>query len=77
MTPQDFLVWLQEIATGWLGWKPNEFEFANMSDILVAYEGHLKKLKTIHGSGEEKTKQEITDAQAFAATFGNRGIKRN
>lgn len=74
MTHSQFLDWLWGIAGGWLGWKPNEFEFSSMDDILKAYEAHVEKLKTIYGSGEDKNKkQEIQTAEHFIAAFGNKG----
>lgn len=67
---------MQKIATGWLKWRPNEFEYALIPDIMIAYEGHVDELKTIHGSGEkEKETTEVTTAEEFKAAFGNKGIK--
>lgn len=78
MTPEAFLDWLWKIAGGWLNWRPHEFEYANISDILTAYEGHLDKLQAIHGSGEnkEQEKRKIASADDFLAAFAKKGIKR-
>ena len=75
MTPAAFLEWLWKIAGGWLMWRPHEFEYANIADIMLAYEGHIEKLKLIHGSGEEKNDAKTTpldnvDADSFDKVFG-------
>jgi len=69
---------LQKIATGWLKWKPDEFEYALIPDIMIAYEGHVDELKTIHGTGEEEKSNTtaVNTAEDFIAAFGNKGIKR-
>lgn len=46
-----------------------------MSDILLAYEGHVEKLKAVNGGGEEKNNQ-ISNAQDFLAAFSKHGVKR-
>lgn len=70
---------MQKIATGWLKWKPDEFEYALLPDIVIAYEGHIDELKAIHGSGEKESEnnvKKIDSAQEFLASFGNKGIKK-
>ena len=71
---------MQKIATGWLKWKPDEFEYALLPDILIAYEGHIDELKAIHGSGEKTSEnadvKKIDTAQDFLAFFGNKGVKK-
>ena len=70
---------MQKIATGWLKWKPDEFEYALLPDIVIAYEGHIDELKAIHGSGEKESEnnvKKIDSAQDFLASFGNKGIKK-
>lgn len=69
---------MQKIATGWLKWKPDEFEYFLITDILIAYEGYIDELKAIHGSGEkeeDKTSRTITSPEDFKSAFGNKGIK--
>lgn len=75
MTHSQFLDWLWRIAGGWLGWRPGEFEYSNIADIVSAYEGQIEKLKIIHGSGEEQNKSSATpiekiDADSFDKVFG-------
>lgn len=43
-----------------------------MNDILVAYEGHVEKLKIIHGSGKEENggKATVTSVDDFDRMFG-------
>lgn len=68
---------MQKIATGWLKWKPDEFEYALIPDILIAYDGHVDELKAIHGSNEKKNETtQINSAEEFIAAFGNKGVKR-
>jgi len=46
-------------------------------DILIAYEGHVEELRTIHGSGsKEKETTAVNTAADFKAAFGNKGIKK-
>ncbi len=48
-----------------------------MNDILLAYEGHLDKLKILHGSSEDQDeKPKIEDAETFAKVFGKKGVIR-
>lgn len=42
---------LFKMATGWLGWPPETAWNATMPEILQAFEGHVDKLKAIHGDG--------------------------
>jgi hypothetical protein len=49
----DFYADLYENATGWLGWTPEQAWKATPTEICRAYDGHVAKLKAIHGSGEE------------------------
>jgi len=75
MSHAEFLEWLWKIAGGWLNWRPNEFEFANMADITTAYEGQLEKLEILHGSNKKDKKKPISTAEEFIAAFGNKGKK--
>lgn len=43
---------LFRIATGWLGWSPKQAWDASPAEILAAYQGHLEKLRAIHGGAE-------------------------
>jgi hypothetical protein len=43
---------LYRIATGWLGWTPEQAWCATPSEITEAFSGHIAKLKAIHGSDE-------------------------
>jgi hypothetical protein len=45
---------LFEIATGWLGWTPEQAWQATPAEIIAAHRGLIAKLKAIHGSGEEQ-----------------------
>lgn len=39
-----------KVATGWLGWSPMDAWNATPQEITDAFEGHIAKLKAIHGS---------------------------
>lgn len=66
MTFDELVKWLYKIGTGWLGWNPADTRSAHMQEIILAYEGHIDKLKAIHGSSEKTpskgsaTKKEVT-----------------
>ena len=67
---------MQKIATGWLKWRPDEFEYALMPDVLIAYEGYLDELKVIHGNGEKEDKQQVgKNVQDFVRAFGDKGVR--
>lgn len=44
---------LYQIATGWLGWPPSEAWQATPAEIAQAFEGHIGKLKAIHGAADD------------------------
>lgn len=69
--------WLQKVATGWLKWRPKEFEYALIPDIIMAYEGYMEELKAIHGSSEKKDEdsKEFKTADDFRAAFAHKGFK--
>ncbi|CAJ0861941.1 hypothetical protein AMST5_01443 [freshwater sediment metagenome] len=56
---------LFKVATGWLGWAPEDAWNATPGEIKAAYEGRLDMLKAIFGGGEEKSPAITEDA--FAA----------
>ncbi len=45
---------LFKLATGWLEWTPQATWDATPDEIVLAFEGHLEKLKAIHGAPEEE-----------------------
>lgn len=44
---------LFKIATGWLGWSPEQTWDATPAEILAAYDGHVAMLRAIHGGKDE------------------------
>lgn len=44
---------LYDVATGWLGWTPEQAWNATPTEITRAYAAHIEKLKAIHGSTDE------------------------
>lgn len=49
----DLYADLFKTATGWLGWTPETAWNATLPEILHAYEGHMDKLKAIHGAPDD------------------------
>lgn len=52
---------LFRIATGWLGWTPEQAYSATLAEIIEAKQGLNEKLKAIYGSGEKEDAIDITD----------------
>lgn len=52
---QDLFADLYKIATGWLGWTPAQAWAATLHEITNAFDGHVAKLKAIHGAADETT----------------------
>nr|WP_255606831.1 hypothetical protein [Brucella anthropi] len=57
-TWQEIYIAFYERATGWLRWTPEQAWNATPTEIDRAYQAHIEQLKAIHGSGDEKDKQE-------------------
>jgi hypothetical protein len=64
---------LFKLATGWLGWSPEEAWNATPAEIKAAYAGRLDMLKAIFGAGEGKKTPAQSEA-AFAAFLRARAI---
>ena len=72
MTYEDFLKWLFKVGTGWIGWTASETRAAHMQEIVLAYDGHVEKLKAIHGSSEKKPSEGKKNAAPVkAANYDN------
>ncbi len=54
------------LATGWLGWSPEDAWNATPGEIKAAYEGRLDMLKAIFGGAEDKQTRKQSPAE-FAA----------
>lgn len=52
---------LFKLATGWLGWTPDQTYHATIPEISLALEGHIDLLKATHGAADDDTSN--TDAQ--------------
>lgn len=63
MTHAEFIERLFAIGTGWLQWNRSETWNASISEILIARDALLEKLKAIHGSNRD-------DEQTIDATDG-------
>lgn len=64
---------LFKLATGWLGWSPDQAWNATPGEIKAAYEGRLDLLKSIFGAGE-KEKPKANDEAAFVAFMRARAV---
>lgn len=53
-------------ATGWLGWPPETAWNATIPEILQAFEGHVERLKTIHGGDDNEAETGLSPAQRQA-----------
>jgi len=73
LTFAEFHKQLFQIATGWLGWSPGQAWEATASEILLAYEGHIEKLRAIHGGSAE---EEWTPESAEEARLDRAGLQR-
>lgn len=56
---------LFKLATGWLGWTPEQTYAATIPEISLALEGHIDLLKATNGAADEEDTG-ITDAQRQA-----------
>lgn len=50
----DAYAQLYRFGTGWLQWTPQETWAATPDEILEAVEGHISKLKAIHGAADDE-----------------------
>lgn len=69
---------LFKFGTGWLGWTPEATLDATPAEITLAFEGHLEKLKAIHGgnmSSEKETDDRPLD-EKFRSIFRARGTQK-
>lgn len=61
---QDAFEELYRIGTGWLGWPPATTWAASPQEIIDAFDGHVAKLKAIHGSDEGNQDAPVDPDQA-------------
>lgn len=61
---------MYQIATGWLGWTPSEAWQATPAEIAQAFEGHIGKLKAIHGATNETDAPVSKEQQAANRAAG-------
>jgi hypothetical protein len=78
----EYLTDLYRIATGWLGWTPDEALNATPIEIVEAHRGRLDMLKAIFGTSEKTGKSETTHAftdqnvKALFSAFGTTRVQR-
>lgn len=63
----DFYAELYQIATGWLGWKPDAAWAATIPEITNAFSGHMDMLKAIHGGGDDAEQSNTQTADQHRA----------
>lgn len=56
---------LFDVATGWLGWTPEQAWDATPTEISRAYQAKIQKLKALHGSSDEKDRTNV-DTEALS-----------
>lgn len=68
MTFAEMFAELYDAATGWLEWTPEQAWNATPTEINRAYIAHEKKLKAIHGSGDDRSQasRETSDPEQAA-----------
>lgn len=79
----DYFERLFTIATGWLGWSPEQAWSATPAEIITAYNGRLDMLGAIFGTktddgadpDSEAVKSGIAKLKAIAAVGGNIGAR--
>jgi hypothetical protein len=87
MTPEEVFTHLFEIATGWLGWTPEEAWNATIPEIIAAHRGRtdmiMDVLKAVFGTSEtaEPTPETYTperlaeiEANGFDPAFDRAGL---
>lgn len=72
MSHGDYHRWLFRVATGWLGWRPEDAYRTHMADIEEAYMGRVDLLRSIFG-GKEKPTSNLPLAEKFRAAMAMRG----
>lgn len=73
----DYHTKLFGIATGWLGWSPEEAWNATPAEILEAQKAHREMLIAIHGGGKDQDQDvDLKDASARAElnALGDLGV---
>ncbi|WP_375763076.1 phage tail assembly chaperone [Bradyrhizobium sp. Pha-3] len=69
-TPMSFeegFTKLFRIATGWLGWTPEQAWNATPAEIMEAYQGRMEMLSAIFGSGKDKESGDTTSTNISSA----------
>lgn len=78
MSHREYHAWLFRVATGWLGWRPDDAYMADMADIEEAHLGRIDMLKAVFGSGDGKTEErpKLSLAEKFKAAMSKRGTEK-
>lgn len=58
-----------KIATGWLGWSEDQALDADMTSIVLAYEGKVEMLKAVFGSSDDKKPPKAKPSAKKLKTF--------
>lgn len=66
MSAADYHERLFKIATGWLGWTPDQAWDATPAEIMAAYEGRLEMLTALFGGGEKGKVENIPEEAGWA-----------
>lgn len=72
-----YLADLYKFGTGWLGWTPDQTLDATPAEITLAFDGHVEKLKAIHGKSEpQKGKDTRPIEEKFRSIFTDLGTQK-
>lgn len=72
MTFADYHAKLFRLATGWLGWAPDDAWRATPAEITEAYAGRVEMLQAIFGGGsKEQTRSDVSLDEKFRLVFGS------
>ena len=67
MTFAEYHAKLYRIATGWLGWSPDQAWNATPAEIMAAYDGRVELLQAIFGKGQADGDTNTTEPPSKAA----------
>jgi hypothetical protein len=67
---EEHLTGLFRIATGWIGWTPQQSWDATPAEIIEAYKGRVEMLKAIFGASDKDDAESIDTNERFKTVLG-------
>ena len=77
---EEHLTGLFRIATGWIGWTPQQAWDASPAEIIEAYKGRVDLLKAIFGGADDELAKPVDTNERFKTVFQSFGtvkVERN